>query len=746
MRREIWGGGVLSETFYATVVVNRKVAAVDKAFDYIVPEDLKGRIERGSIVRIPFGNQLLEGIVVDFCDTSSVSGLKAIAGLISSRPLFNAEMLCLAKWLAQYYLCPWVSVLQAMLPAGLTLTGRLPQKSQVIYYQLNDENQELKLTSQRKKVLEYLKIHKEATASQLSGEGISSQVLKGLIAKGAIIKKQKQVKFSFRDDTDSVTAISFNEEQQAAYAALINEYNGERKPFLLFGVTGSGKTEIYLKMIEKVIKEGRQAIFLVPEIALSTQMVDMLRRRLPYEIAVLHSGLSGSQRRLTWQNIAEGKYQVVLGARSAVFAPLPDLGLIVLDEEQEISYKQENVPRFHAREVARERCRLTGAQLLLGSATPSVESFYKAENGEYAFAHLKNRYYNSPLPLVEVVDMREELREGNRSVFSRVLQEEIVARLEKKEQVMLLLNRRGYYTSFACRSCGSVMLCPHCDIPLTYHDAEHVLKCHYCGRQIKPPSVCSACGSNAIRHLGAGTQRIADEARRFFPQAQVARLDHDAVNDEGGYEKIYHDMQEGKIDILVGTQMISKGLDFARVTLSGVIAADLSLNIPDFRAQERTFQLLTQITGRSGRRDVQGMAIIQTYNPQAVPVIAAASHDYRFFYGQEIDVRCANDYPPYGYLLWVLFTGFNLNDLKSSAQAVAAYLEEIIGEKGMVCGPAPAMHEKIKNRYRYQIILKGQSLDLLRQAIGKAWKMSLENKEIKKDILLSVDVEPMNMF
>lgn len=736
----------MSEILYATVVVNRKVAAVDKAFDYIVPEDLKGRIERGSIVSIPFGHQLLEGIVADLCDTSSVSGLKAIAGLISPRPLFNAEMLALAKWLAEYYLCPWVSVLQAMLPAGLTLTGRLPQKSQVIYYQLNDEYQDLKLTPQRQKALDYLRIHKEATASELAGEGISTQVLKGLIAKGAVIRKQREIDFSFRDDADSVASTSFNEEQEAAYDALINEYHGKRRPFLLFGVTGSGKTEIYLRMIEKVVEDGKQAIFLVPEIALSTQMADMLRRRLPYEIAILHSGLSGSQRRLTWQNIAEGKYQVVLGARSAVFAPLPALGLIVLDEEQEISYKQENMPRFHAREVARERCRLTGAQLLLGSATPSVESFYKADRGEYALAELKNRYYNSPLPVVEVVDMREELREGNRSVFSRLLQEEIAARLEKKEQVMLLLNRRGYYTSFACRNCGSVMLCPHCDIPLAYHDAEHVLKCHYCGRQIKPPSACPACGSNAIRHLGAGTQRVADEARRLFPQAQTARLDYDAVNDEGGYEKIYHDMREGKIDILVGTQMISKGLDFARVTLSGVVAADLSLNIPDFRAQERTFQLLTQITGRSGRRDVQGMAIIQTYNPQAVPVIAAAGHDYRFFYRQEIESRKVNDYPPYGYLLWALFTGFNLNDLKASAQAVAAYLEEIIGDKGLVCGPAPAMHEKIKNRYRHQIILKGQSLDLLRQAIGKAWKKALANKEIKKDILLSIDVEPMNMF
>lgn len=746
MGEEIWGGGVLSGILYATVVVNRKVAAVDKTFDYIVPEGLKGQIERGSIVRIPFGRQVLEGIVVDFSSTSSVSGLKEITGLISPRPLFTVEMLALAKWLAGYYLCPWVSVLQAMLPAGLTLTGRLPQKAQVAYYQLNEGYQKLKITPQRQKALDYLRIHKEATAPELAGAGISTQVLKGLIAGGAVVKKQKQVGFSFRDDADSVSATSYNEEQQAAYDLLIDEYQGERKPFLLFGVTGSGKTEIYLRMIEKVIKEGKQAIFLVPEIALSAQMVDMLRRRLPYEIAVLHSGLSGSQRRLTWQNIAEGKYQVVLGARSAVFAPMPDLGLIVLDEEQEVSYKQENVPRFHAREVARERCRLTGAQLLLGSATPAVESFYKAAKGEYAFAELKNRYYESPLPMVEVVDMREELREGNRSVFSRILQKEIAARLEKKEQVMLLLNRRGYYTSFACRNCGSVILCPHCDIPLAYHDAEHVLKCHYCGRQIKPPAVCPACGGNAIRHLGTGTQRVADEAQRLFPQARVARLDHDAINDEGSYEKIYHDMQEGRIDILVGTQMISKGLDFARVTLSGVMAADLSLNIPDFRAQERTFQLLTQITGRSGRRDVRGMAIIQTYNPQAVPVIAAANHDYRLFYEQELEARRANDYPPFGYLLWALLTGFNLYDLKSAAKAVAAYLEEIIGEDGLVCGPAPAMHEKIKNRYRYQIILKGQSLDLLRQAIGKAWKLSLENKEVKKDILLSIDVEPMNMF
>lgn len=736
----------MSGILYATVVVNRKVSAVDKTFDYIVPEELKGQINRGSIVRIPFGHQFLEGIVVDFSDTSSISGLKEIAGLISPRPLFNAEMLALSKWVAEYYLCPWVLVLQAMLPAGLTLTGRLPQKTQIIYYQSTGESQDIKLTAARQKALNYLEIHKKATASELAQAGITDAVLKGLIAKGCVIKKQKQLDFSFRDDTDLVSTTTFNEEQQAAFAALLNEYNRDKRPFLLFGVTGSGKTEIYLQMIEKVVSEGKQAIFLVPEIALSTQMVDMLRRRLPYEIAILHSGLQGSQRRLTWQNIAEGKYQVVLGARSAVFAPLPNLGLIVLDEEQEGSYKQENVPRFNAREVARERCRLTGAQLLMGSATPLVESYYKATSGEYAYAHLENRFYNSSLPMVEVVDMREELRDGNRSIFSRALQKEIALRLENKEQVMLLLNRRGYYTSFTCRICGSVMLCPHCDIPLAYHDAENVLKCHYCGRQFKPPPVCPKCGSNAIRHLGTGTQRVAEEVQRLFPEALVARMDHDVMNKIGNYDRIYHDMQAGKIDILVGTQMISKGLDFSDVTLSGVIAADLSLNQPDFRAQERTFQLLTQITGRSGRRNVQGKAIIQTYNPQAIPIIAAANHDYELFYQQELQTRKENDYPPFGYLLWALFTGFNLNDLISSTAAVEAYLEEIIGDKGLVCGPAPAMHGKIKNRYRRQILLKSDSLELLRQAIVEAWSKANENKEVKKDILLSIDVEPMTMI
>ena len=663
---------------------------------------------------------------------------------MSPRPLFDKKLIELSRWLADYYLCPWVTALQGMLPAGLELTGRLPQNAVVVKYRLRSPETALKLTEKQQKVHDHLLIHKEATENELLTLGVSKDILKRMTVKDLLIRSLAEIEPYL--EKKSTEAVIFTPKQENIYQAVLKEMRGEKRPYLLFGVTAGGKTEIYLRLIQTVVDAGKQCIFLVPEIALTNLMVDFLRKRLNMDIAVLHSGLTMSERRLTWQRIADGKYSVVLGARSAVFAPLKNLGLIIMDEEHDFSYKQDISPRFHARAVAKIRCRISGAQLVLGSATPAVESYYQAETGAYALGILNERYYPANLPDIEIVDMREELRDGNRSMISRKLVNELALRLECREQSMLLLNRRGYYTFYSCRECGEAIICPHCDIPLVYHEDSNVLRCHYCGYSENLPECCPVCSSKAIRHFGAGTERLVRELHGLFPKARIARLDLDSVRTRGMHQTIYRDMTEGRTDILVGTQMIAKGMDFPKVTLAGVLAADSTLNLPDWRAGERTYQLLTQLTGRAGRRDKQGLAVIQTYNPSNPVIQAVCKHDYPQFYGEELQFYRDHGYPPFFELIRLVVNAEDQSEAFKSAELLASLLAREGKEYGEICGPAKPLRDKIRDRYRYQILIKSNRADAMKHTLKNIEESIRKEKLISREVLIQIDVDPYDIM
>jgi len=731
------------QPLYAGIVINKKIEATDRVFTYIVPENMQQQIKLGMAVKVPFAHSVQEGVVVELTDATEVSGLKEIRAIISPEPLFDAKMLELSAFMSEYYMCTRAAAIGAMLPAGLALTGKLPQsKTMICYYPAEKSAEFNSREKKQQRAFEYIMNKPGCSLAELQKADVTSAVLKKLQEKELIFSRRER-KYS-ETVSKEIKEIVLSPEQQQVFEGLSSLLGDDAHTALLHGVTGSGKTEIYLRLAEKVIKMGKQVLILVPEIALTPQMVDFVSRRLSVDVAVMHSAMTNVERRSTWQEIAEGKYPVVLGARSAVFAPLHDPGLIIIDEEQEGSYKQDNVPRFHAREIAAKRAELSNALLLLGSATPSLESYYKAQKGEYHFFALTQRFHQPLLPKVHIVDMRAELEAGNRSMFSALLYEKISQRLQNNEQVLLLLNRRGYYTFYSCRSCGGVIKCPHCEVPLAFHEREGMLKCHYCGHIEKPVSICPHCGSTAIRHFGTGTQRVAAEVQRLFPEAKVLRMDSDITSQRGAHEMIYNKMRDHEADILVGTQMIAKGLDFPDVTLSAVLAADSMLNMPDWRAGERSFQLLTQLIGRAGRRDKQGEAVIQTYMPSSYIVEAASRQDYESFYGKEIMIRELAYNPPFCHMINLLFTDENLQEAEYITKLAAGYLREFLGENGYISGPAPDPLEKIKNRWRIRILLKGEDMAKLREAVNEMLFALHRNKQKPASILIHIDADPMD--
>lgn len=731
---------------YGAVIINRKASEIDRIFHYVIPDSLESRAYLGSVVSVPFGrgNQCLEGVIVGLSQEKPEGipegRLKCIVEVVSSRPLFTKEMLALSQWISKYYACPWAAVLQAMLPAGLALSGNIIKNKPVRKYSPLPLAEDAKLTPKQWRAYEFLN-GSPKTLKELQEAGFSRDICQRMLDKGFL--ELLEIAVSSPGGQWIVEDTELNPEQQRAYELIKQEMQGEGRPFLLWGITGSGKTEVYARLLEDMIREGRQAILLIPEIALTTQTLSFLQKRLNQPLAVLHSGLTPTERRKVWESIALGEYPVVVGARSAVFAPLPCLGMIIIDEEHETSYKQDNAPRFHSRDVALERCRLSGAQLVLGSATPGVESVYRARRKEYAYAVLRNRFYGAALPQTHIVDMREELRRGNRSLFSQVFQEGIKDRLAKSQQTLVLINRRGYFTFFSCRECGHVIICPHCSIPMAYHGAEDSLKCHYCGNKQQVYRACPACGSPAIRSFGTGTQRVEAELGKLFPGAVIARLDYDSARKKGYYGEVYQRMLNNQIDILVGTQMIAKGLDFPNVTLAGVLSADMTLNLPDLRASERTFQLINQLLGRSGRRDKQGSAVIQTYNPDSIPIKAAASQDYKAFYNAELAFRKEHQYPPYISMIRVIINGKYQVTAMEAANSLAAELRESLPSE-LVFGATPAPWEKIKDRFRWVILLKNQDLDCLRQILESSIHKLKGNWH--KDVYVQIDVDPYSFM
>lgn len=538
--------------------------------------------------------------------------------------------------------------------------------------------------------------------------------------------------------------------QQAKALHLIGQ-KLEKEEFdevLLHGVTGSGKTEVYLQLIQRCFEMGKQVIVLVPEISLTPQMIERFKGRFGNSVAVLHSRLSMGERYDQWRLIRDGRIKVAVGARSAVFAPFENLGMIIIDEEHEGSYKSEITPKYHARDVARERCKNGKAVLLLGSATPSVETYYRAKNGETGLAEMTERANNMVMPGVEVVDMREELEEGNRSIFSRRLAEEMQSNIKNGQQTILFLNRRGYASFVLCRDCGYTLKCVNCNITMTFHSHDERLICHYCGYTTRNPSICPKCKGNHIRHFGTGTQRVEEDLKKQFPGCSVIRMDMDTTTYKNSHEEILNQFREKNINIMVGTQMIAKGHDFPNVTLVGVLAADSLLNYGDYRASERTFQLVTQVAGRAGRGEIPGRVVIQAYNTEDFSIVSACSHDYASFFEQEIKIRNKLDYPPFTNIAAAVLSGINDRQAFSRSKDVKNLLAELFKKcdcPAEVLGPARAPLSKIKSKYRWRIVIKCRDLDKLLYVLSTVSDEYYRKKE-KNMVELSMDVNPVNML
>lgn len=666
-------------------------------------------------------------------------------------------------------------LLSLLVQAGFVKTGWLPQKpavkfKTVKFYRLAKAAplspgnwEEIRLTAKQKEVYHYLQEQAGRpvpAAEILAATGVSAYVLTALVKKGVVecsLQEAPRDPFSGLQPEDAPVPapvhVQLNPDQAAALHRILPAIDRpEPAGFLLEGVTGSGKTEIYLRVIEEVLKRGKNAFYLVPEIALTPQTVARVRARFGEAVAVFHSSLGQGERFDEWWRVKRGEARVVVGARSALFVPLANPGLIILDEEHEYTYKQEETPRYHARDVAREICQRVNGLLLLGSATPSLESYRAAETGELTRIPLPRRVLGRPLPEIVLVDLREEFKARRFSILSPVLQEAIASCLERGEQVILLLNRRGYATFIICRECGHVLKCSACDVTLTYHRRPNLLLCHYCDSRRKPPEICPQCRSHHIRYVGRGTQRLEEELNQVYPGARVARMDLDTTGRKGSHEKIYQDLRKGEIDILVGTQMVAKGFDLPNVTVVGIINADVALNLPDFRAAERTYQLLTQAAGRAGRGDKPGMVVVQTFNPGHYSIAALRRSDAEGFYRRELLYREAGKYPPFTGLIRLVFSGTDPKAVMATARDLTGVIKEKItgsapGDNGRgeeITGPQPAVIEKVQNRYRWHTLIKTIDLDLYAGLLPQL--IAGYQRKNRQKVRVIVDENPYSML
>jgi primosomal protein N' (replication factor Y) len=847
---------------YAKVIVDVPAKQTNRGFDYLIPVVLKEWVAIGSRVAVPFGPRKLQGFVVELHDRPDFdpAKLKPISEVLDLYPPLTPDLVALAQWVSQTYLCHEITALQAMIPGALKAkyerhiqvgdlytngtygdlftqgqhTLLLPVQEEIIQYihakgsieiglllskfnshgslikQMITEGQllEVQLIKDRMSAKKVLTVFPEGQPLQLTDwteqlpekankqkqvlsyfaenpypikltdllhdQGVSASTVKGLADKGYLSIREIEVS---RDPYAQRTfprtqPLKLTPEQEVVFASISQAVHElQHRVFLLHGVTGSGKTEVYLQSIQTCLDQGREAIVLVPEISLTPQMVERFKGRFGNQVAVLHSRLSQGERFDEWRKIMLRQVSVVIGARSAVFAPFTKIGLIIIDEEHESSYKQEESPKYHARDVSIARASQHGAVVVLGSATPSLESMYGTLPGavqigrsgaaegsslrgsgkllepqvHFELLTMRERVEGRPLPKVHIVDMREELSEGNRSMFSRSLHKAIEDRLHRKEQIVLLLNRRGYATFVMCRSCGYVAGCPHCDISLTYHQSARTLRCHYCGYTEREATVCPSCSSEHIRHFGTGTQRVEEELGKLFPGIRVIRMDVDTTTEKGSHEKWLTLFRNQQADVLLGTQMVAKGLDFPMVTLVGALAADTVLNLPDFRAAERTFQLLTQVGGRAGRHDLPGEVFIQTYTPEHYSIISASKHDYTSFMDKEMDFRKFHDYPPFHRLILITLSHEQIPILMRASETLADKLKELAQSLAPVpieiLGPVASPISRIKDRYRFQCMVKyrGEAsiAGLVRQAAA-----TLSDVEKQFKLTISIDVDP----
>ena len=721
---------------------------LDRTFTYALPERLRGKLWAGQRVTVPFGkgNRFLTGWVVQGVEATDLAEVKEIVEPVDPAPLMTEDLLDLAIWMARYYATPIGSCLEAILPAAVKQNAGF-KTVQVVVRTEKPESEVARILSKQRRVLGHLA---EAGAAVSPRElarqaGCTVAVIKTLEEKGLVRIETRQVEDLARDlfiELDEPKAIHLTPEQALALQRIKNLVtSGEFGVVLLNGVTGSGKTEIYLRAIADVVAAGQQAIVLVPEIALTPQTIRRFRERFT-NVAVLHSNLSDAERHRQWRDIAEGRADVVIGARSAVFAPVRDLGLIVIDEEHENSFKQDTAPRYHGRDVAIMRANLVGAAVILGSATPSLESFQNVRTmSHYQEARLANRIGGRPLPPVHIIDMRAEatVRKGHH-VLSQPLETAIMEAWRKQEQTILFLNRRGFATHLFCVHCGHVEKCPDCDVGMTYHAKPGIAQCHYCGHKMAPPQRCPACSAETVNYWGTGTQRVEEEVLKKFPEIRIGRMDSDAMR-KRGHESILSAFHDGEIDILIGTQMVAKGLDVPNVTVVGVINADVALSLPDFRANERTFQLLTQVAGRAGRGPKGGRVFIQTFQPEHLAIQLAAKHDYESFAKDELEARRARGYPPFGRLARIIIRSQSRAKAAEAIQIVAGRLMEPARIAGIqVLGPQPCPLAKLSRFWRYHLLLKAPNA----KAMLHLWDAVRSDLAPPGSVQMAIDVDPQS--
>jgi primosomal protein N' (replication factor Y) (superfamily II helicase) len=721
-------------------------------FDYLVPDALRGSVEPGRRVRAPFGRS--DRPVVGYCvkvEDRPASGrrLKPLAAVVDPHRLLSPSLMRLAAWLVEHYLATWGQVLETIVPSGVRVQAGTRE---VTFLRLSAEAQarldELKLPKKQAEIVAWLAARREPAPAPdvLAYVPCTPGPLNALRDKGLVLAEKRRVGKFAAEPPRPPTEDHFapNPDQLAALDAILSALRaGRHETLLLHGVTGSGKTEVYIHAIQEVVRYGRQAIVLVPEISLTPQTQARFVARFG-RVAVLHSHMSDVERHRQWERIARGEVAVVVGARSAVFAPTPHLGLIVLDEEHEASFKQDKAPRYHARDVALERARAEGVPLVLGSATPSLESYHRAQRGQFRLLRMPRRVFDRPLPDVATIDLRGEPRLAQGAI-SRPLAAAMDMALADDGQVILLLNRRGFSTHIQCPACGQVVRCPHCEIALTHHRHGETALCHYCDYQMPTPTACPGCQYAGIRFSGLGTQKLEAEVRGRFPAHPCLRMDADAMQKHGSHERALEKFRLGEVRILLGTQMIAKGLDFPGVTLVGVINADTALHLPDFRAAERTIQLLVQVAGRTGRGDRGGRVLVQTFSPDHAAIQAAVRHDYEGFARQELPIREALSYPPAASLVRLVVRG----PAEATAREYARHIAELLkteldaaGETGRVLGPAPAPLARLRGNYRFQIQIHGADGEQLRNAI-RAATQSLKPLD---DIVWTADVDPLDML
>lgn len=739
---------------YANVIVDLSAEALDRLFSYAVPDGME--ILPGQQVSVPFGPRRLEGFVVSLSENCDLppEKVKALFGPVQEYPVVLPELMKLAEWMHERYLCNLVDALRLMIPSEMR-NGRVRIRTRRFARLLLSGEQVAEFEKVNPRAGKQIELLKLLQKGDLETAGLNASALKALREKGAVEVYDCEMRRtpSTLKGMEAAQDFTLMPGQKRAVEAITAAMDAGGGRFLLNGVTGSGKTEVYIRCIRHALSQGKGAIVLVPEIALTPQMVSWFHARFGDHAAVLHSGLSAGEKFDEWRRIRFGEARVVVGARSAIFAPMENIGVVIVDEEHENTYQSESRPRYDAREVAWRRAAENKAALVLGSATPSIASFMRAMPGvrpenRLELLEMRERVQGRPLPEVELVDMRGEFERGNHSVFSGKLTQALENCLAAGEQAMLFINRRGHSTFVSCRKCGYVVKCEQCDVSMTYHQTENLLKCHYCGNTMKPPRACPQCGSTYIKYFGAGTQKVAEEAARLFPDARIVRMDVDTTREKNAHEKILSRFRSGEANVMIGTQMIAKGLDFPNVTLVGVMAADMTLNLPDFRSTERTFQLITQVAGRAGRAQKPGRVIVQTYDPDHYGIQLAAAQDYRAFYRRESAFRRSALYPPFTEIVRIVYSGKNEKAVAQAAQADETRLNAWLDEKNMRADVVQlraleAPISLLRGEFRWQLFLKMYFKGDLNAACER---MQMMADAAPAGVRAELEVNPVNLY